>query len=101
MTRRRRGSASTPTACSRTRSACRSRRSRRCAAAASSDLFLPSCRWFTETHVTCLVQPPAVHLDPGGELLALYRHPHRIALLLRAVFGIDDLRGRRIAVHED
>src|SRR6187455_3088802 len=38
MTRRRRGSASTPTACSRTRSAFRPTRSRRCAAAESSDM---------------------------------------------------------------
>src|SRR5690242_19033740 len=64
-------------------------------------LFLPSCRWFTETHIARLVQPPALHLDPCGELLALYRHPHRTALLLRPVFGIDNLRRRSITVHDD
>src|SRR6516225_8617186 len=65
-------------------------------------LFLPAFRRVTAARdLAGLVEPLAIHLDPRGILLSLSRHLHRIAHLLLPVLGENDLRGGRVAVHDD
>src|SRR5580704_1977949 len=65
-------------------------------------LFLPALRWVTAARdLPGLVEPLAIHLDPRGVLLSLRRKLHRIAHLLLPVLGENDLRGGRVAVHDD
>src|SRR5579871_6977713 len=65
-------------------------------------LFLPAFRRVTAAgDLAGLVEPLAVDLDPGGVLLSLSRELHRIAHLLLPVLGENDLRGGRVAVHDD
>src|SRR5579872_4270003 len=65
-------------------------------------LFLPAFRWVTAARdLAGLVEPLAIHLDPGGVLLSLRRKLHRIAHLLLSVLSENDLRGGRVAVHDD
>src|SRR6516225_4875353 len=65
-------------------------------------LFLPAFRRVTAARdLAGLVEPLAIDLDPRGILLSLSRHLHRIAHLLLPVLGENDLRGGRVAVHDD
>src|SRR6188768_1482651 len=65
-------------------------------------LLLPAFRRVTAARdLTGLVEPLALHLDPGGVFLSLRRHLHRIAHLILPVLGENDLRSGRIAVHDD
>src|SRR6516162_1063451 len=65
-------------------------------------LLHPAFRRVTAARdLTGLVEPLALHLDPGGVFLSLRRHLHRIAHLFLPVFGKNDLRSGRVAVHDD
>src|SRR5215470_12135940 len=65
-------------------------------------LLLPAFRRVTAARdLAGLVEPLALHLDPRGVLLSLGRKLHRIAHLLLPVLGVNDLRGGRVAVHDD
>src|SRR5215475_8997044 len=65
-------------------------------------LLLPAFRRVTAARdLAGLVKPLALHLNPGGVFLSLRRHLHRIARLLLPVLSENDLRGGRVAVHND
>jgi hypothetical protein len=67
-----------------------------------SGLLLPAFGRVTSArNLACLVEPLAVHLHPRGVLFALCRKLHRIANLLLPVLGENNLRGGRVAVHDD
>src|SRR5881394_879627 len=72
------------------------------AGAPTSRLFFPAFRRLRAAlDLPRLVPPTAVDFDEGAVLLALRRDLHRIALLFDLVLGEDELRGRRLAVHDD
>src|SRR5262249_32817268 len=65
-------------------------------------LFLPALgRIATARDLAGLVEPLATHFDPRRVLLALSGEFHWIAHLLLPVLGENDLRGGRVAVHDD
>src|SRR5690349_21283408 len=65
-------------------------------------LFLPAFRRVTAAgDLADLIEPLAIYLDPRGVLFPLSRKLHRIAHLLLPVLGENDLRGGRVAVHDD
>ena len=65
-------------------------------------LFLPAFRRVTAARdLAGLVEPLAIHLDPRGVLLALGCELHRIAHLFLPILGENDLRGGRVAMHDD
>src|SRR4051812_33319616 len=65
-------------------------------------LLLPPFRRIAAAgDLASLVEPPPSHLDPGGVFLSLRREMHRIARLVLPILRVNDLRSRRVAMHDD
>src|SRR5688572_8980685 len=65
-------------------------------------LLLPAFRWLRAAFdLTRLVTPVTVDFGEGAIFLSLRDDLDGIALIFDDVFGEDELRGRRVAVHDD